>query len=76
MHSMNLQALQLHAFLQKDTHFCFEILLTEYNEYSLLLLTKYEYTVSIGLCASVFEAGLSAAAPAEQLHTFFGVQNQ
>ncbi len=35
------------------------------------LLTKYKYTVSIGLCTRVFEAGLSATAPAEQLHMFF-----
>ncbi len=40
-----------------------------------LLLTKYEYTVNVGLCNSGFEAGLSAAAPAEQLHTFFEDEN-
>ncbi len=33
-------------------------------------LTKYEYTVSNGRCAIGFEAGLCAAVPAEQLHTF------
>ena len=37
----------------------------------LFLLTKYEYTVSNGLCASGFEEGLSAAVPAEKVHTFF-----
>ena len=36
-----------------------------------LLLIKYEYTVSKALCASGFEARLSAAAPAEQLPSFF-----
>ena len=32
---------------------------------NVLLVTKYEYTLSNGLYASGFEAGLSAAAPAE-----------
>ncbi len=38
---------------------------------NILLVTKYEYTVSIGLCAGGFKAGLTATAPAEQLHNFF-----
>ncbi len=36
-----------------------------------MLLINNEYTVSIGHRCSEFEAGLSAAAPAEQLPSFF-----
>ncbi len=61
------------AFLQKDTHFCytFKLLLSIIN---VLLQIKYEYAVSIGLCGSGFEAGLSTAAPAAQLHTFLSTK--
>ena len=60
---------QVHTLLHTKSWFFYENWCTFCYERFLLLWIKNEYAVNKGPSGSAFEVGLSAAAPAGQLHT-------